>query len=74
MTGDLAERLKDLHNDTQRLAAKILQLKNLTAVDGDEARRNALAFAAEAAAVARDAALLCARLEASSPVRQARAA
>jgi hypothetical protein len=55
-----------------RLAAKTEQLECGVGVASDEARYDALAFAAQAAAVGRDAAFICASLEhMSTPAREA---
>jgi hypothetical protein len=48
----------------ERVADKAAELKGAVAVDRDKARRAALAFAAKASAVARDAAIICADLDA----------
>ena len=60
---DLAEGLHKLIRHMEEVSAELAQLDGAAAAAPFEARSVAMAFTAKAAFVARDAALLCARLE-----------
>jgi hypothetical protein len=55
--------LKDLLLDMEQIAMKLAELSGVAAADRDKAQSAALALAAAAAIVARDAALICSGLD-----------
>ena len=63
MDDNFTHYLKELLKDVELLAARTAELKGQLASAPNEARDHALTFAAHAAAVARDAAIICASLE-----------
>jgi len=63
MVDNFTRRTKGLPVNAEQLSARTEQLECGVGVASEEARYDALAFAAQAAAVGRDAAFICASLE-----------